>query len=323
MSILNTTFAGLSLRNPIIISSSGLTDSADKVKKLEFHGAGAVVLKSIFEEQILMQSGDMATYDYPEAEDYIKTYVRSHALSEYIKLIKECKSVCKIPIIASINCYNKGEWAEFAKTVQEAGADALELNIMSIETSKEYKYGEMEQRYIDILSDVKKHISIPIIVKLSSNLSNPIALINQLYANGAEGVVMFNRFYQTDININTLEFTTGDVFSNGSELSNSLRWTSIASSEVPNQDIAISGGVNSASGVIKSILVGASAVEVCSVIYKKGVDEIDKMTEDLTSWMASKGYNSISQFKGLMNLKVEDNANPFERTQFMKYFSSK
>ena len=323
MSILNTTFAGLSLRNPIIISSSGLTDTAEKVQKLEFHGAGAVVLKSIFEEQILMQSGDIVSYDYPEADDYLKTYVRSHALSEYVKLIQECKSLCKIPIIASINCFSKGEWSEFAKTMQDAGADAIELNIMSIETQKEYRYGTMEQRYIDILSTVKKHVSIPVIVKLASNLSNPIALINQLHANGAGGVVLFNRFYQADINIKTLEYTTADVFSNGSELSNGLRWAAIASGELPKQGFAISGGVNSGAAIIKSILAGAAAVELCSVIYKKGNDEIDKMIADMSSWMDSKGYENIGQFKGLMNLKADENANPFERTQFMKYFSSK
>lgn len=323
MTKLNTTFAGLQLRNPIIISSSGLTDSVEKIKKLEFHGAGAVVLKSIFEEQIMMQSGEMVSYDYPEADDYLRTYIRSHALNEYVKLIKECKEACAIPIIASINCFDSGEWTQFATTMQEAGADAIELNVMSIETSKEYKYGTMEQNYIDILANVKKNVSIPVIVKLASNLTSPVTLINQLYANGAAAVVMFNRFYQPDINLKTMEYTTGDVFSNGSELSNGLRWTAIASSNVTKLDYAISGGVNSAAAILKSILAGASAVELCSVIYKKGNDEIDKMTDELRLWMEAKGFDSIDQFKGKMNLKDDSKANPFERTQFMKYFSSK
>ena len=179
MTQLKTSFAGLSLRNPVIISSSSLTNSAEKNKKLELAGAGAIVLKSVFEEQIMMQAHHMATYDSPEAGDYLSTYVRSHAIKEYIDLIQETKRLCTIPIIASINCFSSSEWTDFARTMQDAGADALELNILSLQTEKEYQYGAFEQRHIDILSSVKKHVSIPVIIKLGTNLTNPIALINQ------------------------------------------------------------------------------------------------------------------------------------------------
>ena len=219
MTQLKTTFAGLSLRNPIIISSSSLTNSAEKNKKLELAGAGAIVLKSVFEEQIMMEAHHMATYGSPEGDDYLSTYVRSHALNEYISLIEQTKKLCTIPVIA------KG----FTVTVEAAEADALEINILSLQTEKEYQYGSFEQRHIDIVSSIKKQISIPVIVKLGSNLTNPIALINQLYANGANAVVLFNRFYQPDINIDTMTYSAGDVFSTPADLSNGLRWTAIAS----------------------------------------------------------------------------------------------
>ena len=322
MTQLKTTFAGLSLRNPIIISSSSLTNSAEKNKKLELAGAGAIVLKSVFEEQIMMEAHHMATYGSPEGDDYLSTYVRSHALNEYISLIEQTKKLCTIPVIASINCFSNSEWTDFARTVETAGADALEINILSLQTEKEYQCGSFEQRHIDIVSSIKKQISIPVIVKLGSNLTNPVALINQLYANGAAAVVLFNRFYQPDIQIDNLTFTTASVMSSPSELSDRIRWTAIASAEVPQLDYAISGGVHSGKGVIKSLLAGASAVEICSTIYQHGNEMIGRMKQELSEWMDDKGFNSIAQFKGKMNAAAAGEVNPFERTQFMKYYSN-
>ena len=322
MTQLKTTFAGLSLRNPIIISSSSLTNSAEKNKKLELAGAGAIVLKSVFEEQIMMEAHHMATYGSTEGDDYLSTYVRSHALNEYISLIEQTKQLCTIPVIASINCFSNSEWTDFARTVETAGDDALEINILSLQTEKEYQCGSFEQRHIDIVSSIKKQISIPVIVKLGSNLTNPIALINQLYANGANAVVLFNRFYQPDIQIDNLTFTTANVMSSPSELSDRIRWTAIASAEVPQLDYAVSGGVHNGKGVIKSLLSGAAAVEVCSVIYQHGNQMIEEMKKELTEWMDDKGYDSIAQFKGKMNASAAGDINPFERTQFMKYYSN-
>ena len=323
MTQLKTTFAGLSLRNPIIISSSSLTNSAEKNKKLELAGAGAIVLKSVFEEQIMMEAHHMATYGSPEGDDYLSTYVRSHALNEYISLIEQTKKLCTIPVIASINCFSNSEWTDFARTVETAGADALEINILSLQTEKEYQCGSFEQRHIDIVSSIKKQISIPVIVKLGSNLTNPIALINQLYANGANAVVLFNRFYQPDINIDTMTYSAGDVFSTPADLSNGLRWTAIASAQVPQTDYAISGGVHDGKAIVKAILAGASAVELCSVIYQRGNQVIADMTNEITQWMNRQGYKNISEFKSSMNALSTGASNPFERTQFMKYFSSK
>lgn len=323
MATLETTFAGLKLRNPIIVSSSGLTDSAAKNQKLSEAGAGAIVLKSLFEEQIMMEADWMGDPNmYPEGSDYLVGYIREHKLGEYLNLIKESKKVCNIPIIASINCYQNADWVEFAAKIEEAGADALEINILALQTDVQYAYGSFEQRHIDILSHIKKTVKIPVIMKLGDNLTNPIALIDQLYANGAAAVVLFNRFYQPDINIEKMTQVAGNVFSNEADLAKALRWTGIASAAVSKIDYAISGGIHSAEGVVKAILAGASAVEICSVLYQESSAVINEYNKFVADWMAKKGMESIAQFKGKLNVGDVKGVNTFERTQFLKYFSS-
>lgn len=272
MADLKTTFAGLTLRNPIIVSSCGLTNTAAKNKKLEEAGAGAVVLKSLFEEQITIDAQQMGDGGYFESEvsDYLTEYIRGHKISDYIQLVQDTKKECKIPVIASINCYSTEGWIDFAREIEKAGADALEINILAVQTAVEYQYGEFEQRHIDTLIALKKAVSLPIIMKLGSNFTNPVPLVDQLYANGAAAVVMFNRPYQPDVDIDKMVQSAGDVFSAPSELSNSLRWIGITSARVPCIDYAASCGVHTAEAVIKSILSGASAVEVCTAIYRKG-----------------------------------------------------
>ena len=324
MTDLKTTFAGLSLRNPIIISSSGLTDSVGKNKKLAEDGAGAIVLKSLFEEQIMLEAEQLKDPAYyPEGSDYLEEYIREHKLSEYLTLIKESKKVCPIPIIASINCYTDSEWVDFAKQIEDAGADALEINILALQSDLQYVCGSFEQRHINILRHIKQMVKIPIIMKLGDNLTNPVALIDQLYANGAAAVVLFNRFYQPDINIEKMEHISGDIFSKESDLSNTLRWIGISSSVVDKIDYAASGGVANPESVVKVLLAGASAVEVCSAIYLNTNMFIGQATRFLSAWMERKGFESINQFKGKLNAKDIHGVNMFERTQFLKYFSKK
>lgn len=324
MTDLKTTFAGLSLRNPIIISSSGLTDSVGKNKKLAEDGAGAIVLKSLFEEQIMLEAEQLKDPAYyPEGSDYLEEYIREHKLSEYLTLIKESKKVCPIPIIASINCYTDSEWVDFAKQIEDAGADALEINILALQSDLQYVCGSFEQRHINILRHIKQTVKIPIIMKLGDNLTNPVALIDQLYANGAAAVVLFNRFYQPDINIEKMEHISGDIFSKESDLSNTLRWIGISSSVVDKIDYAASGGVANPESVVKVLLAGASAVEVCSAIYLNTNMFIGQATRFLSAWMERKGFESINQFKGKLNAKDIHGVNMFERTQFLKYFSKK
>ena len=323
MATLETTFAGLKLRNPIIVSSSGLTDSAAKNQKLSEAGAGAIVLKSLFEEQIFIEADQLKDPTYSEGNDYLAEYIREHKLSEYLELIKESKKVCDIPIIASINCYTDSEWINFAKQIEEAGADALEINILALQSDVQYKYGSFEQRHIDILSHIKRVVKLPVIMKLGDNLTNPVTLIDQLYANGAAAVVLFNRFYQPDIDIEKMEHISGNVFSNASDLSKTLRWIGIASAMVDKIDYAASGGIHKPEAVVKAILAGASAVEVCSAIYQNTNMYIGEMTRFLQTWMEGKGFKNIAQFKGKLNAKDVQGINMWERTQFLKYFSSK
>lgn len=318
-----TTFAGLELKNPIIISSCGRTAKAENNKAFEDAGAAAVVLKSLFEENIARETDYLShSTDHSEAVDYMQSYIRSHALADYIQLIKNSKKLCTIPVIASINCHSKGEWIDFAKSIQEAGADALELNIMGLPEFKSYKAGDYEQLHLDIVSQVRKVVNIPLIVKLGNNITNPVALIEQLKIYGANAVVLFNRPYQPDINIDTMEFKAGNLFSDSSDLSNSLRWTGIASALVDGMDYAISGGVHSGEDVVKAILSGAAVVEVTSAIYKNGNGWIQQALEVLTEWQKKQHYQNICEFKGKMSTASIDNPDFWLRTQFLKYFAS-
>lgn len=322
MKTLETSYAGLKLKNPIIVSSSSLTDSAEKNKKLCEAGAGAIVLKSLFEVQIHLEVEDMEDFDpFVVGGNDLAEYMRNHKLEEYFALIRETKRMVDIPVIASINAYDEANWTDFAKKIEEAGADALEINILALQTTLEYQYGSFEKKHIDILKLVKKAVKIPVIMKLGDNFTNPVALIHQLRANGADGVVLFNRFYPTDINIDKVEQCAGKAFTSEADLSKSLRWTGIASAVISNYSFAISGGVHNAAGVVKSILAGASAVEVCSAIYLKGNGIIREMTNGLTEWMDTHTMDSISMFKGMLNMHDRNEGiNTFERTQFLKYY---
>ena len=322
MKTLETSYAGLKLKNPIIVSSSSLTDSAEKNKKLCEAGAGAIVLKSLFEEQIHLEVEDMEDFDpFVVGGNDLAEYMRNHKLEEYFALIRETKRMVDIPVIASINAYDEANWTKIKKKIEEAGADALEINILALQTTLEYQYGSFEKKHIDILKLVKKAVKIPVIMKLGDNFTNPVALIHQLRANGADGVVLFNRFYPTDINIDKVEQCAGKAFTSEADLSKSLRWTGIASAVISNYSFAISGGVHNAAGVVKSILAGASAVEVCSAIYLKGNGIIKEMTNGLTEWMDTHTMDSISMFKGMLNMHDRNEGiNTFERTQFLKYY---
>jgi dihydroorotate dehydrogenase (fumarate) len=320
MKRLETTFAGLKLKNPFIVSSCNLTNSAEKNKKWEDAGVGAVVLKSLFEEEIEAEADWMNDGTHAEELDYLQTYYRAHRLEEYLRLIKETKALCSIPVIASINCYQLTGWTDFAKQIQQAGADAIELNIMSVCSELDYEYGAYERLHIDIVQKIKQVVSLPIVVKLGRNLTNPMPLIHQLYANGASGVVMFNRMVTPDINLEKMTYTVGAGLGHPSDFNESLRWIGLASHRLPKLTYAASGGVQNGESMIKALLVGASAVEVCSVLYKKGADAIQEMLQTLETWMEANNYEQIADFKGLMNAGKTGGGTAFERTQFFKHY---
>ncbi|MCK4880122.1 MAG: dihydroorotate dehydrogenase-like protein [Bacteroidales bacterium] len=320
---LSTTFAGLSMKSPIIVSSSGLTGTVDRIKKVTAAGAGAVVMKSLFEEQINYEIGNMSTgSDYPEAGDYIRTYARENSLEQYLSLIRSAKEAVDIPVIASINCVSASEWIDFAGRIEEAGADALELNIYFLPIDKDKDPREYEKGYLHLVSEVKKRTSLPVIVKLGNGFSNITWMVNQIYMRGAAAVVLFNRFYAPDINTDEMSFGSAEVLSTPAELRTSLRWIGIVSSQVDQMDLAASTGVHSGMAVVKQILAGATAVQVCSVLYRNGLDYIKDMIQEMKKWMEKNQYESPGDFRGRMNYGSLDDPSVYERAQFMKHFSS-
>lgn len=323
MADLSTDFVGLKLRNPLIVSSSGLTDSVEKIRQLEKAGAGAVVLKSLFEEQILYEAGHLArSSDYPEADDYILNYTRSNTVDQYLDLIEGASAAVSIPVIASINCISASEWTDFAGKIEEAGAAALELNVYFLPAGKEAGSRAFENLYLDIAEKVRSKVNIPVIMKLGMHFTHLVNLVDLLYHRGVDGVVLFNRFYSPDINIRDLKMTSSEVFSSPADLRYSLRWVAIVSAMVEQVHIAGSTGVHDGQALIKQILAGAMAVQVCSAIYKNGPGVIRAMLDEVQAWMDQKGFAGLDAFRGRMNYKHLPEPQVYERSQFMKYFSS-
>ncbi len=325
MANLSTTYMGLKLKNPIIIGSSGLTNSVENIKEAAANGAAAVVLKSLFEEQILhsashtLMQNEGSNY-YPEAEDYIRNYTRSSDLDNYLKLIRDSKKAVDIPIIASINCVSSREWTDFAKKIEEAGADALELNIFVLPSDPTKSGEQNEALYFDILEKITKTVKIPVSAKVSYYFSGMAKMALKLSWTGISGLVLFNRFFSPDIDIDNFEVKATNVFSTPAELSTSLRWVAMLSSQVQ-CDIAASTGIHDGKAVIKQLLAGAKAVQVASVIYKKGFKEVQFMLDEITAYMDQHNFKTLDQFIGRMSVKKAENPAAYERVQFMKHFS--
>ncbi len=321
---LKTKYAGLTLRNPIIVGSSGLTTKAERNKEFEKAGAGAIVLKSLFEEQIEMQ-GDVLidSSDFPEAVDYVRQYVKANQVNNHLELIQSTKECCTIPVIASINCYKADAWIDFARQIEIAGADALELNIFQLQTDYGYNFEKARKSYIDIIRRVKDTVSIPVVIKIGKYFSNVPDIVETLKVNGADGVVLFNRFYQPDIDINKLQLVSGNVFSSHSDLSDTIRWTALVSGKVPGIDIAASTGVHDWEDVIKCLLAGASTVQLCSALYNCGNEIISQIITCMEEWMHHANFQSVSQFRGRLNYANIPDPAMYERSQFMKYFSNR
>ncbi|HHN48142.1 MAG TPA: dihydroorotate dehydrogenase-like protein [Bacteroidales bacterium] len=326
MANLATTYMGLNLRNPIIVGSSGLTSSVENIKELEESGAGAVVLKSLFEEQIrfeinkTMKQAESHNSYYPEAQDYISHYSRVYHIDNYLKLISDCKNAVSIPITASINCVSAEEWTAFAKRIEEAGADALELNIFILPADPNLSGEQNEQVYFDIIDQVKKQVSIPIALKISYHFSGLAKTALKLSWAGAKGMVLFNRFYAPDINVDNLKVVPSNVFSTPDEISISLRWVAMLSDRLY-CDIAASTGVHDGKGLVKQLLAGAKAVQIASTLYKNGFGRIGEMLKYLENWMDKHAYKTTEEFTGKLSLKKAENPAAWERVQFMKHFA--
>ena len=323
MADLSTTYMGLSLRNPLLVASSKLTAGLDEVKACEKAGAGAVVLKSLFEEQIRYEVGTMSEgSDYPGAGDYLLAYARENTLDGYLSMIKGAKDLAGIPVIASINCMKSDEWVKFARKIEEAGADALELNIYFLPMEKDKNPRECEDAYLELVTRVKEQTSLPVMVKLGNGFSNITWMVNQLYMRGVSAVVLFNRFYAPDINTDDLTLGSAEVLSGPADLRLSLRWIGIVSSQVKEMDLAASTGVHSGMAAIKQILAGAAAVQVCSVLYRNGIEYLRDMHAEMKKWMERNHYESLSDFRGKLNYGNLKDPSVYERSQFIKYFSN-
>ncbi len=326
MADLSANYLGMNLKSPIIVGSCGLTSKLENIILMERNGAGAIVLKSIFEEEILLSldkkikdaSKDrLLYYDYSETYDYLDIHTRNEELDNYLQFIREIKKEVLIPVIASINCVSDTEWTDFALKIQDAGADALELNLFFNPTG--FQKVDVEKLSVQIVEKILKTVSIPVSVKLSSNYSNLGNTIQELSKTGVRGIVLFNRFFSVDFDMDKLAVVSADIYSSPQDYTKSLRWIALLSDKI-GCGIASSGGIHTGEAALKQILAGADAVQVVSVLYKNGIDHLNVLLKEMEGWIEEKGFNSLSQVKGMMSNKNVKNPEVFERMQFMKYY---
>lgn len=331
---LTTSYLGLELRNPIIVGSSGMTGSVERIKAAEKAGAGAVVVKSIFEEEVALAyadfmktaqtfSSDSQFFEYDGRKipiEYYNYVVREETLKKYVSLIDAAKKAVSIPVMASINCFmHSVEWISYAKQLEAAGADALELNMFFPPTDFRPGLKDRESVYFKVTTEVTQHLSIPAALKISYYFTDLGPMIQRLSRTGIGGLVLFNRYFSPDIDIDNFEVANTFVFSTPSDLAISLRWIAIMAEKV-GCDLAASTGVHDGDAVIKLLLAGADAVQVASCLYKNGVTYLGEMLDRLESWMSRKRFRTINDFKGKMSQDKSVDPSVFDRMQFMKYY---
>ncbi len=334
---LSVNYLGVKLKSPIIVGSSGLTNSVKKIKKAEKSGAGAVVLKSIFEEEISFEHTDFIEkeskkggihqyFEYDGKMNPIEFYdykIREDNLKKYTQLISESKSTVSIPIIASINCcHNSVEWIFYAKQIEAAGADAIELNMFFLPSNFNRTKEETDAIYFRIINPILQTLNIPVSLKISYYFSDLGLMIKRLSETGVKGIVLFNRFFSPDFDIQTFEVKPSFIFSSESDFAVSLRWISIMAQRSA-CDLCASTGVHNSEAFIKQILAGANAVQVVSCLYKNGTNYIETLLNDLEIWMHNKGFKTIEDFRGKMSQSSSKDPSLYERVQFMKYFGGK
>lgn len=317
---LETKYLGLTLKNPIIVGSSGLTRSANKIEACEEAGAGAVVIKSLFEESLLKE--DLGLHDstmmHTEAYDYLRAQVNlQYGPQEYCTVISEAKKRVKIPVIASINCISPKWWPDFAQKVEAAGADALELNVFPVVNDTINSSAVVEQVYLKILEEVKAKVSLPVAMKISMYITALPHLARQLAANGLAGLVMFNRFVEPDIDIKNLQLKTTFPFSTKDDIHHVLRWVALLSGRI-RCDLSATSGIHSSEAIIKLLLAGASTVQLASVLYKQGFKKINQLLQEIEAWMASHQFEKISEFQGKLSFANTTSPDVYLRSQFME-----
>lgn len=326
---LTTTYLGLNLRSPLVVGAAApLTEDIDNLKRLEDAGAAAVVLHSLFEEQLRQEQFELhhhlehGTESFAEALTYFPEQEIFHVEGEeYLKHIRKAKELVNIPIIASLNGSTVGGWCNYAKEMEQAGADALELNIYSIPTDMETTGAEIEQNYLDILQAVKSELNIPVAIKLSPFFSNMANMAKRLVDSGADGLVLFNRFYQPDIDLEELEVTPNILLSTPQAMRLPMRWIAILYGRLE-VDFAATSGIHKPQDALKMLMVGANITLLVSVLLRHGIEKIGEIEQGMLQWMEEHEYESVQQMQGSMSQINCPDESAFERVQYMKAIQS-
>ncbi len=326
---LTTTYLGLNLRSPLIPSAAApLSEDIDNIKLMEDAGAAAIVLHSLFEEQLVQEKFELhhhlthGTESFAESLTYFPEPEIFHVGPElYLEHIRQAKAAVNIPIIASLNGYTPGGWVEYAHLMQQAGADAIELNIYYVPTDPNTTSAEVEQNYLDILRDVKAEVTIPVAIKLSPFFSNMANMAKRLDAAGADALVLFNRFYQPDIDLENLEVYPHLVLSSQNETRLPMRWISILYGRI-GADLAATSGIQTGQDAIKLLMAGAKVTQLCGVLLRHGIEHLQVIEQEIIHWMETHEYVSIEQMQGSMSQINCPNETAFERAQYMKAIQS-
>lgn len=321
---LSTTYLGLKLKNPIVPSASPLSHSVDSMKRLEDAGAAAVVMYSLFEEQIAHEAAELEHYlnygtesfaeslsYFPEAREY------NVGPDEYVELVHKAKSALGIPVIGSLNGISTGGWVSYAEKIEQAGADALELNVYYIPTDARLTSQDVEDRYLEVMHAVKRKVSIPVAMKLNPFFSSMAHMAHRLDLAGADGLVLFNRFYQPDIDLENLEVSPNVILSTPQASRLPMRWIAILYGRIK-ANLAATSGIHTAEDVIKMLMVGADVTMMCSALLRNGPSHIARVLTDIDRWMFEHEYVSVKQMKGSMSQKSVADPAAFERANYMK-----
>ena len=324
----STKYLGLALSGPIVVSSTPLSESIDNVRRMEDAGASAIVLTSLFEEQLELESKALdedlsrGTESFAESLGYLpdlSDYRMTH--EGYLEHLRRAKEAVKIPILASLNGATTGGWVRYAKDTEQAGADAIELNTYALATNRSQTSSELELQLLDLVAAVTDAVKVPVSVKLSPSFTSIPHLVARLEDVGAKGVVLFNRFYQPDFDIETLEVRPTLHFSTPSELLPRLHWAAILYGNVK-IDLAITGGVHSAEVVLKGIMAGAGITMMCSALHIHGIDHIGRVLADLQYWLEKREYTSLWETRGCLSRRSVPDTSPFDRGNYIKTLSS-
>lgn len=325
---LSTHYLGLKLTGPVVVSSTPLSESLDNVRRMEDAGASAIVLTSLFEEQLALESGALdedlsrGTESFPESLDYLPDladYRMTHEV--YLEYLRQVKTAVSIPILASLNGATAGGWVRYAREMEQAGADAIELNTYALATDRSQTSRELELQLLDLVENVCRAVRIPVSVKLSQSFTSIPHLAACLEDAGARGIVLFNRFYQPDFDIEALEVRPTLHFSTPSELLPRLHWAAILYGRT-NVDIGVTGGVHSAEDVLKSIMAGGSVAMMCSALHIHGIDHIGRVLADILYWLDKREYSSLSETRGSLSRRSVPDTSPFDRGNYIKTLSS-